>query len=92
MFVFFQIHSAKNDLPQALRLLEKARTLEPEDPHIAKEIASVTAQINKQKNSEREYARRMFGNNAASTGKKSENKKNPASPKVKTKWGDNRGL
>ncbi|ENN70253.1 hypothetical protein YQE_13036, partial [Dendroctonus ponderosae] len=78
------IHSAKNDLPQALRLLEKARTLEPEDPHIAKEIASVTAQINKQKNSEREYARRMFGNNSASsTDKKApENKKKSENTKV----------
>ncbi|KAL1501200.1 hypothetical protein ABEB36_006574 [Hypothenemus hampei] len=61
-----KVHSAKNELPQALRLLEKARVLEPDDTSIAKEIANVTGMINKQKNSEREYARRMFGTTAGS--------------------------
>lgn len=56
-----KIHLAKNDLPQALKLLEKARNLEPEDVLIVKEINAINGLINKQKNSEREYARRMFG-------------------------------
>lgn len=56
-----QIHSAKNDLPRALKLLEKAKALEPDDALITKEINAVNNLISKQKNSEREYARRMFG-------------------------------
>ncbi|XP_066260669.1 peptidyl-prolyl cis-trans isomerase FKBP8 isoform X2 [Euwallacea similis] len=57
-----KIHTAKNELPQALKLFEKARSLEPEDPLIVKEILLVSGLIHKQKNSEREYARRMFAN------------------------------
>ncbi|XP_066157485.1 peptidyl-prolyl cis-trans isomerase FKBP8-like isoform X2 [Euwallacea fornicatus] len=57
-----KIHTAKNELPQALKLFEKARSLEPEDPLIVKEILLVSGLIHKQKNSEKEYARRMFAN------------------------------
>lgn len=56
-----KIYIAKNDLNNALKMLEKAKCLEPDDPLITKEIALVNGLINKQKNSEREYARRMFG-------------------------------
>ncbi|XP_050297331.1 peptidyl-prolyl cis-trans isomerase FKBP8-like [Anthonomus grandis grandis] len=70
-----KVHVAKNDLPQALKLLEKAKSLEPEDPLITKEINQVSATINKQKNSEREYARRMFGTSpGASEGKNNADK------------------
>lgn len=64
-----KIHSAKNDLPQALKLLEKARSLEPDDVLIVKEINAINGLINKQKNSEREYARRMFGGGSPSSTK-----------------------
>ncbi|XP_076266990.1 peptidyl-prolyl cis-trans isomerase FKBP8-like [Rhynchophorus ferrugineus] len=56
-----KVHISKNDLSQALQLLEKAKSVDPEDATITKEINNVNLLIQKQKNSEREYARRMFG-------------------------------
>ncbi|XP_030745622.1 peptidyl-prolyl cis-trans isomerase FKBP8-like [Sitophilus oryzae] len=70
-----KIHIGKNDLHQALQLLEKAKSIEPNDCSILKEINNVNSRLQKQKSSEREYARRMFGGPLPAPSKKEFEKK-----------------
>ncbi|KAJ8955907.1 hypothetical protein NQ318_005455 [Aromia moschata] len=52
--------SEKNDLPTAMKCLQRAKELSPTDVEIQKEINMVAKLLEKQKVSERELARRMF--------------------------------
>ncbi|XP_060536324.1 peptidyl-prolyl cis-trans isomerase FKBP8 [Cylas formicarius] len=78
-----KIQIVKNDLQAALKCLEKARSLEPEDGLIAKEINIVNGLIQKQKTSEREYARRMFGGTSKTLNKISHKRDEKRSDKSK---------
>ncbi|XP_018319727.1 peptidyl-prolyl cis-trans isomerase FKBP8 isoform X2 [Agrilus planipennis] len=51
---------AKNDLNGAMQILQKANKIEPKNVDIQKEILSIQGLLQKQKNSEKELARRMF--------------------------------
>uniref|UniRef100_A0A1Y1KRE4 peptidylprolyl isomerase n=1 Tax=Photinus pyralis TaxID=7054 RepID=A0A1Y1KRE4_PHOPY len=68
-----RVHKAKNDVQTALSCLKKAEKLSPQDADILKEIASLEKIKEKQKQSEKELARRMF--NGLSNGKESRKKK-----------------
>lgn len=50
----------KNEITLAMKCLQKAKELAPEDPEIQKEIVNVAKKMETQKASERELARRMF--------------------------------
>lgn len=63
----------KNDINIAMKCLQKAKELAPDDPEIQKEIANVAKIMETQKASERELARRMF--NGSSSKHKNDNKK-----------------
>jgi hypothetical protein len=56
-----QVHKAKNDLNAALKCLKKADEVSPNNPDVQKEVATVTKLIQRQKVTERELAKRMFG-------------------------------
>ncbi|RZB40286.1 peptidyl-prolyl cis-trans isomerase FKBP8 [Asbolus verrucosus] len=56
-----KVHKAKNDLNAALKCLKKADEVSPSNSDVQKEMASITKLIQKQKVSERELAKRMFG-------------------------------
>lgn len=77
-----RVHKAKNDVPTALSCLKKAEKLSPQDADILKEIASLAKIKEKQKQSEKELARRMF--NGLSNEKVSRKKKRSRSPKLMT--------
>lgn len=55
-----KVFIGKNDLPTAMRCLLKAKELAPTDSEIQKEIIKVSKLLDKQKNTEKELARRMF--------------------------------
>ncbi|XP_018576191.1 peptidyl-prolyl cis-trans isomerase FKBP8 isoform X2 [Anoplophora glabripennis] len=55
-----KVYVGKNDLPTAMRCLQKAKELAPNDIEIQKEINAVAKILEKQKVSERELAKRMF--------------------------------
>ncbi|KAJ8925653.1 hypothetical protein NQ315_009498, partial [Exocentrus adspersus] len=55
-----KVYMGKNDLPAAMKCLQKAKELAPNDAEIQKEINAVAKILEKQKVSERELARRMF--------------------------------
>nr|CAI5846159.1 unnamed protein product [Callosobruchus analis] len=55
-----KVYIGKNDLPVAMRCLMKAKELAPNDADIQKEINNVSRMLERQKQSERELARRMF--------------------------------
>jgi FK506-binding protein 8 len=56
-----KVHKAKNDLNAALKCLKKADEVSPNNPDVQKEVATVTKLIQRQKVTERELAKRMFG-------------------------------
>nr|XP_023015036.1 peptidyl-prolyl cis-trans isomerase FKBP8-like isoform X1 [Leptinotarsa decemlineata] len=55
-----KVYIGKNDLPAAMKWLQKAKELAPNDSEIQKEITVVGKLLEKQKATEREVARRMF--------------------------------
>lgn len=64
----------KNDIPEAIKCLQRAKSIEPENQSIIKELKTVNGLLQKQKNYEKELAKRMF-NNKNETSKKEEKKK-----------------
>lgn len=72
-----KVYVGKNDLNMAIRCLEKAKELAPEDPEVQKEIQYVTKCIEKQKVSERELARRMFSDSSLKNKSDGSNQKHP---------------
>lgn len=56
----FKVYRAKNDLQTALKCLQRANEILPNEEDILKELTTITSLIQKQKVSERELARRMF--------------------------------
>ncbi|KAJ3647891.1 hypothetical protein Zmor_019740 [Zophobas morio] len=72
-----KVHKAKNDLNAAVKCLKKADEVSPSNPDVQKELASINKLMQKQKASERELARRMFGDRKTSVKeKKNESKHN----------------
>ncbi|XP_072388478.1 peptidyl-prolyl cis-trans isomerase FKBP8 [Diabrotica undecimpunctata] len=57
-------YKGQNDLTTAMKCLQKAKEYAPNDPDIQKEINAMTKLIQKQKNSEKELAKRMFNGTA----------------------------
>ncbi|KAG5899548.1 hypothetical protein JTB14_008234 [Gonioctena quinquepunctata] len=55
-----KVYLGKNDLSAAMKWLQKARDLSPNDVEIQREITTVAKLLEKQKVTEREVARRMF--------------------------------
>ncbi|CAH1116493.1 unnamed protein product [Phaedon cochleariae] len=55
-----KVYIGKNDLPLAMKFLQKAKELSPNDIEIQKEINGISKLLDKQKVTERELARRMF--------------------------------
>lgn len=55
----------KNDIPEALRILQKAKSIEPDNTSVTKEIKALNGIIQKHKNFEKELAKRMFNNSEA---------------------------
>ncbi|KAJ8928885.1 hypothetical protein NQ314_018491 [Rhamnusium bicolor] len=76
-----KVYIGKNDLLLAMKCLQKAKELSPNDAEIQKEINSVAKILEKQKVSERELARRMF-NGPKKTDSKTESKKDNGKSKV----------
>lgn len=58
----------QNDLPTAMKCLQKAKELSPNDPEIQKEINSLSKMLLKQKITEKELAKRMFNGGSKSSG------------------------
>lgn len=55
-----KVYIGKNNLNMAMKCLQKASELAPDDPEIQKEINNVSKNLAKQKAVERDLARRMF--------------------------------
>nr|XP_022921247.1 peptidyl-prolyl cis-trans isomerase FKBP8-like [Onthophagus taurus] len=55
-----KVYKAKNELPMALKYLQKANEIAPDDQDIIKEISTLGGLIKKQKVSEKQLAQRMF--------------------------------
>lgn len=66
----------KNDIQEALKCLQKAKSIEPENSSILKEIKTVNSLLQKQKNYEKELAKRMFSSNTEPQSKDKIEKKN----------------
>lgn len=61
-----QIHKEKNDITAALKCLQKAKEISPNDRDVQKEISNLNGILQKQKVTERELARRMFSGSKSS--------------------------
>lgn len=72
----------KNDIQEALKCLQKAKALEPDNSSILKEIKSVTALLQKQKNYEKELAKRMFSSSTDTSKSKKEVRKSSVRAKT----------
>ncbi|KAK9883977.1 hypothetical protein WA026_004912 [Henosepilachna vigintioctopunctata] len=71
-----KIYKAKNNVSSAMKALQKAKEIAPNDPDIQNELAKLKQLVDKQKKTERELAKRMFGSTFKS------DKKQPNSKKV----------
>ncbi|XP_056638956.1 peptidyl-prolyl cis-trans isomerase FKBP8 [Diorhabda sublineata] len=69
----------QNDLPTAMKCLQKAKELSPNDPEIQKEMNNLSKMLLKQKMSEKELAKRMFNGSSKSA---ETNKKAPEGRKI----------
>lgn len=72
------MYKAKNDLQAALKCLKKADEVSPSNPDVQKELVIINKLLQKQKVTERELAKRMFGEQMPSSNKekKKETKRN----------------
>ncbi|VEN61029.1 unnamed protein product [Callosobruchus maculatus] len=86
-----KVYIGKNDLPVAMRCLMKAKELAPNDADIQKEINHVSRMLERQKQSERELARRMFNGPQQQQQKEAKNTRGVASKK-KSKQGSKVGV
>ncbi|XP_044745021.1 peptidyl-prolyl cis-trans isomerase FKBP8 [Coccinella septempunctata] len=72
-----KVNTAKNDIGSAMKSLLKAKEVSPADPDINNELTKLNKIIEKQKKTERELAKRMFGSNSTKQGKnEQQNSKN----------------
>lgn len=56
-----KVYKAKNDIPLAMKSLQKALDISPNDPDIKNEINKLKQLVDKQKKTERDLAKKMFG-------------------------------
>lgn len=78
-----KVLKAKNDIQEALKCLQKAKQLEPDNTTIQKEIQEINIMLKKHKNYEKELARRMFNGTAL---KKESNAGEPEKKNTSFMW------
>ncbi|KAL3285718.1 hypothetical protein HHI36_000247 [Cryptolaemus montrouzieri] len=71
-----KVYKAKTDIAAAMKSLQKAKEIAPNDPDIQNELTKLKQIVEKQKKTERELAKRMFGSTLK------QEKKPPLSKKV----------
>lgn len=64
-----KVLKAKNDVQEAMKCLQRAKELEPDNTTIQKEIHDINTILKKQKNYEKELAKRMFNRSGGKSDK-----------------------
>lgn len=72
------MYKEKNNIKSALQCLQKANEVSPSNPDIQKEINVLNTIIQKQKQTERELARRMLNGPKSSANDKNQKKEEPS--------------